>query len=115
MQLLRFVLIALFLFAYQSSRQHAVKHAFGDHSSCRLCTTSKQLDGNLKEIDFTLFASSFQMVEREQNEVRIEHKEPYDISQPLRIKRSDFTGLRCFRVAPVPLGYISTAPPPLFS
>lgn len=110
----RFVLIALFLFAYQSSTIHSNQHLLSKHKDCNLCVGSQQFDANLHETTFPIIIES-NSLELGNLEQRIVLKKPLNLTQKPLVKRTDFTGMQHFSVMPIPLGYLSTAPPYTFS
>ena len=110
----RFVLIALFLFAYQSSTIHSNHHLVKEHKDCHLCVGSQQFDTNLHETTFPIIIESISL-EIGNLEQRVVLKRRLDFAQKPLVKRTDFTGMQHFSVMPIPLGYLSTAPPYTFS
>ena len=110
----RFVLIALFLFAYQASTIHSTYHLVKEHIDCHLCASSQQFDTNLHETTFPIIIES-NSLELGNLEQRVVLKKPLNLTQKLLVKRTDFTGMQHFSVMPIPLGYLSTAPPYTFS
>jgi len=110
----RFVLIALFLFAYQASTIHSTHHLVKEHIDCHLCASSQQFDTNLHETTFPIIIESISL-EIGSLEQRVVLKKRLDLIQKPLAKRTDFTGLQHFSVMPIPLGYLSTAPPHIFS
>ena len=110
----RFVLLALFLFAYQSSTIHSTQHLLNKHKDCHLCVSSQQFDANLHETTFPIIIES-NSLELGNLEQRVVLKRRLDFVQKPLVKRADFTGMQHFFVMPIPLGYLSTAPPYIFS
>ncbi|WP_415406355.1 hypothetical protein ACLHDG_11375 [Sulfurovum sp. CS9] len=110
----RFVLLALFLFAYQSSTIHSNQHLLNKHKDCHLCVSSQQFDTNLHKITFPIIIES-NSLELGNLEQRVVLKKPLNLTQKILVKRTDFTGMQHFSVMPIPLGYLSTAPPYTFS
>ena len=110
----RFVLIALFLFAYQVSIMHSTHHLAKEHIECHLCAGSQHFDTNLHETVFPIIVESinFEVYHVEQRAVL---KKCLDLVQKPLAKHTDFSGLQHFSVMPIPLGYLSTAPPYIFS
>lgn len=110
----RFVLIALFLFAYQVSTMHSTHHLAKEHIDCQLCAGSQQFDTNLHKTTFPIIIES-NILEIGSLEQRVVLKRRLDFVQKPLVKRTDFTGMQHFFVMPIPLGYLSTAPPYTFS
>lgn len=110
----RFVLIALFLFTYQLSTIHSNQHLLNKHKDCNLCVGSQQFDENLHKTTFPIIIESISL-EIGNLEQRVVFKKRLDLTQKPLVKRTDFTGMQHFSVMPIPLGYLSTAPPHIFS
>ena len=110
----RFILIALFLFAYQSSTIHSSQHLLNKHKDCHLCVGSQQFDTNLHETTFPIIIESISL-EIGNLEQRVVLKKYLDLTQKPLVKRTDFTGMQHVTVMPIPLGYFSNAPPYIFS
>ena len=110
----RFVLIALFLFAYQVSTIHSKYHLLKEHIDCHLCVSSKQFDANLHETTFPVIVEA-NILETGNLEQKVIYKKRLDFTQKPLIKLTDFTGMQHYIVALIPLGYLSTAPPYTFS
>ncbi len=106
----RFVLLALLLLAYQSSTIHSTQHLLKTHEDCHLCVSGQKFDENLHETNFPIILESF-TIESTNLEQRVVVKEPLDLLQKPLVKGTDFTGMQHFAVMPIPLGYVSTAPP----
>ena len=110
----RFVLIALFLFAYQASTIHSTHHLVKEHIDCHLCVGSQQFDTTLHETTLPAIVES-NSLETGKLEQRVVLKKRLDFIQKPLVKRTDFTGMQHASVMPIPLGYLSTAPPHIFS
>ena len=110
----RFVLIALFLFAYQASTIHSTHHLVKEHMDCHLCAGSQQFDTNLHETTFPVIIEP-NSLETGKLEQRVVLKKRLDFIQKPLVKLVDFTGMHHYMVALIPLGYFSTAPPYIFS
>lgn len=106
----RFVLLALFLLAYQSSTIHSSQHLLETDEDCQLCVSGQQFDENLHETTFPIILESHS-IESANLEQRVVLKKRLDFAQKPLLKRTDLTGMRHFTVMPTPLGYFSTAPP----
>ena len=110
----RFVLLTLFLLAYQLNTTHSIKHLVKSSDNCHLCVSGQKFDENLHETSFPILLESYN-IESAELEQRIVVKKRFDFTQkPLRIK-TDLTGMQYFAIVPIPLGYLSTAPPTIFS
>jgi hypothetical protein len=110
----RFVLIALFLLAYQSSTVHSSKHLLQKVTDCHECVSSEQFEHTVHQTIFPVIVES-QSTESEHIEQRVTLKASIDHVQKPLVKRVDLTGLQHFCIPPIPLGYLSTAPPSIFS
>ena len=110
----RFMLIALFLFAYQSSTIHSTHHLVKEHIDCHLCVGSQQFDTTLHETTLPAIVES-NSLETGKLEQRVVLKKRLDFIQKPLVKLADFTGMHHYMVALIPLGYLSTAPPHIFS
>jgi hypothetical protein len=106
----RFVLLALFFLAYQSSTIHSSQHLLETDEDCHLCVSGQQFDENLHETNFPIILESHS-IESANLEQRVAVKETLDFTQKLLVKRTDLTGMRHFCISSIPLGYFSTAPP----
>ena len=110
----RFVLLTLFLLAYQLNTTHSIKHLVKSNDDCHLCVSGQQFDANLHKTSFPIVLESYN-IESAKLEQRTVVKKRLDFTQkPLR-KKTDLTGMQYFAIAPIPLGYFSTAPPTTFS
>ena len=112
--LFRFVLIALFLFAYQTTTIHTQHHHIAELGKCQVCDVSKTLG---KAEHKTIFLEAAQSIAVEIEEIHTKQivKDAFDLTQkplPLRI---DFRGWRLCETKTIPLGYFATAPPTPFS
>ena len=112
--LFKFLLITLLLLTYQSSTIHSSQHLFEKHDDCHVCVSSKQLDGNLHQtsIPFIFESHAIEFVNSKQ---RVVVKKRLDLRQRPFVKRVDFRGMKDLCVKPIPLGYLSHAPPYTFS
>ncbi len=112
--LFRFVLIALLLLTYQSSTIHSSQHLLEIHEDCHLCVSDQKFDENLHKTNSPIILESYTIAAKNL-EQRIVVKEPLDLLQKSLLKSTDYTGMKYFYVKQTPLGYLSTAPPYLFS
>jgi hypothetical protein len=110
----RFVLIALFLLAYQSSTVHSSKHLLQKVTECHECLSSEQFEHTVHKTVFPSIVESHS-TESENITQRVTLKQSIDFTQRPLVKQVDFTGLQNFSISPIPLGYLSTAPPTIFS
>jgi len=106
----RFVLLSLFLLAYQSSTIHSSKHLFEAHEDCYLCETDIQFDETFHETIFPVILDSYSIVSANL-EKRVVLKKHFDFTKKPLVKRADLTGMQHFCISSIPLGYLSTAPP----
>jgi len=110
----RFVLIALFLFAYQASTIHSTHHLVKEHIDCHLCVGGQQFDTTLHETTLPAIVEA-NSLETGKMEQRVVLKKRLDLTQKPLVKRTDFTGMQHVTVMPIPLGYFPNAPPYIFS
>ncbi len=110
----RFVLIALFLLAYQSSTVHSSKHLLQKVTECHECLSSEQFEHTVHQTISPIIIESHS-TELEHTEQRVTLKLSIDHIQKPLLKWVDLTGLQNFCILPIPLGYLSTAPPSIFS
>jgi hypothetical protein len=110
----RFVLLALFFLAYQSSTIHSAQHLLETDEDCHLCVSDHQFEENLHETTFPIILESHS-IESANLEQRVVLKKRLDFTQKPLVKKTDLTGMQHFCISPIPLGYLSTAPPHTFS
>ncbi|WP_296824447.1 hypothetical protein [Sulfurovum sp.] len=110
----RFVLLALFLFAYQTTTIHSKHHFIEGLSECQVCKAAKTLGATHHETSFILFDESIAIEVGEVEEKRIVNAS-YDLTQIPDRKAINFEGMSVFDVDRLPLGYHTTAPPYFFS
>jgi hypothetical protein len=110
-----FVLIALFLFAFQVTTLHIKHHLSEDEDQCHVCQASKHLDGSHHHHTSADLLMDVVPLQVNDVEEKVEIREAFDLTQTLQRKRID---LSCFKhVIPQnpPLAYYATAPPYIFS
>jgi len=110
----RFVLLTLFLLAYQLNTTHSIKHLVKSNDNCHLCVSGQQFDANLHKTSFPIVLESYS-IESAELKQEIVVKKRLDFTQKPLLKKTDLTGMQYFSIAPIPLGYLSTAPPTIFS
>lgn len=106
----RFVLLALFLFAYQTTATHTKHHLAKELSECKVCQASKHLDTTSHQTTFIVFAD-ITAVEVEAVLEKIIVKDAFDLTQTPDIKRRDYTGYKQFYPKAPQLTYQALAPP----
>lgn len=112
--LFRFVLIALFLFSYQTTTIHSKHHFIEELSECHVCKTAKELGTAQHETVFSQISESIAVELNEVEEKRIVNSS-YDLTQTPQRQAVDYEGMSIFSVGTLPLGYHATAPPYIFS
>ena len=110
----RFVLLALFLSAYQTTAIHAKHHLAKEISHCKICQASKHLDANSHQISFIAMAD-ITAVEVEAIEEKVLVKVAFDLTQTPQVRRCDLSGLKQFEPQKPHLTYQALAPPLPFS
>jgi len=106
----RFVLLSLFVLAYQSSTIHSSKHFFEAHEDCYLCESELQFDEMFHETTFPVILETYS-IESANLEQRVVVKKRLDFMQKPLVQRTDYTGMQHYYVTDIPLGYFSNAPP----
>jgi hypothetical protein len=112
--LFRFVLIALFLFAYQTTTIHSKHHHIEGFGECQVCKASKSLGTSHHETLFSLQSENIGVEVSEVEEKRIV-RTSFDLTQPPEEKTVCFEGMLAFEVTTPPLGFDAHAPPCTFS
>lgn len=112
--LFRFVLIALFLFSYQSTTIHTKHHHIAELSQCHICKVSKELGTTQHKTLFSQHGESIAVEVSEVEEKRVA-KASYDLTQIPELRDVDLDGMHCLCVDDIPSGYSATAPPHIFS
>lgn len=112
--LFRFVLIVLFLFAYQTTTIHSKHHHLEEFGGCQICKASKSLGTSHHEVFFSLQSESIAVEVSEIEEKRI-IRTSFDLTQPPELKTVSFVGMSVFSVTALPLGFDPHAPPHTFS
>ncbi len=110
----RFILLALFFFAYQTTAIHSKHHLVKELNQCEVCHLSKHLDANSHET-FFIVVSDILAVELETVEEKAIIKEAFDLTQKPQIKRLDLSGLKHLNPRKPILTYYALAPPLYFS
>lgn len=106
-KLFHFLLIVFVLLAYQSNTLH-FEHLLEKNDTCHTCIAGEKSDSVLYEISYIADAH---IAENSSVEQKISRPKARKITQKPLQKITDFSGLRYFTVAPIPLGYFSHAPP----
>jgi len=110
----RFILLALFLFSYQTTTIHSKHHFINELSECQVCKAAKELGTAQHETAFFQISESVAVEINEVEEKRIV-KSSYDLTQTPQLQAIDFVGMSVYSVGTLPLGYYATAPPYIFS
>lgn len=110
----RLVLLALFLFSYQTTTIHSKHHFIDELSECQVCKAAKELGAAQHETAFLQVSETIAVEVNEVKEKKIT-KSSYDLMQsPVRCL-NDFDGLTDIQLYIPFTGYFSTAPPYTFS
>ena len=113
-QFVNLLLIALFVFAFQSTTIHFQHHVIDEMSECNLCHTSEQLDLYNHHSSVVVVNENFAVKTRQHVE-KIVVKSRFDYTDVPQIKWIDILENQQDTVEPVPLGFNATAPPYLIS
>lgn len=112
-QSVQLLLIALFVWTYQSITIHAHHHVTQEEVECHLCHAAKQLDLNHHE-NILVIVNEYIAVEVTKTKEKIIKIPRFTNFQKLQVKAVDLEGKRCFNLSPDTVGYYSTAPPVVF-
>ncbi|MDD2451486.1 MAG: hypothetical protein PHU67_06195 [Sulfurovum sp.] len=112
--LFRFLLIALFLFAYQTTTIHSKHHHLADFDGCQVCKASKSLGASHHETVFSLPSENIAVEVSEVEEKRVV-RPSFDLTQIPERKILCFEGMLAFEVAAPLLGFDAHAPPSTLS
>lgn len=110
----RFVLIVLFLFAFQTTALHIKHHLSEEDGHCHVCQASKHLDGGQHHSSVDMIMDSF-TIEISEAEEKVLIRETFDLTQKIQRQRVDLTGLKQLMFRSLLLTYNATAPPSIFS
>lgn len=113
-QFVNLLLIALFVFASQSTTIHFQHQVIDEISECNLCHTSEQLDLYNHHSSVVVVNENFAVKTRQHVE-KIVVKSRFDYTDVPHLRRMGIVEYRKYTVKPIPLGYLSTAPPSIFS
>lgn len=109
-QSVQLLLIALFVWASQSTRIHFQHHEIDEISKCNLCHTSEQLD--LYHQSSSIVIANENLAVRTTKQVeKVVVKSRFDYTNVPQIKRVKLVENRHYTVEPTPLGFNATAPP----
>ena len=108
--LFRFLLIALFLFAYQTTTIHSKHHHLEDFDGCQVCKASKNLGTSQHETVFSLLTENIAVEVSEVEEKRVV-RASFDLTQTPERESLCFEGMLAFEVTIPPLGFDAHAPP----
>ncbi|MEY3090939.1 MAG: hypothetical protein RL113_1255 [Pseudomonadota bacterium] len=114
-RLFHIVLIALFLFAFQTNALHIKHHLSNAEDSCQVCQLSQHLDGDQHHSSSTNIVLDAPIMEITAVEERVIIKEALELVQKIEVKRSDVDGLKVFHPHKPILTYQALAPPLFFS
>ena len=113
-QSVNLLLIALFVFAFQSTTIHFQHHVIDEMSECNLCHTSEQLDLYNHHSSVVVVNENFAVKTRQHVE-KIVVKSRFDYTDVAQCKWVNIVDNRQYTVKSIPLGYLSNAPPYTFS
>lgn len=113
-QSVNLLLIALFVWAFQSSTIHFQHHEIEEISECNLCHTSEQLDLNHHN-GSTVIVNENLAVKTRKHVERVVVKSRFDYTLVPQVKWVDIVEDQQYAVKRIPLGYYAMAPPHLYS
>ena len=113
-QSVNLLLIALFLWAFQSTTIHFQHNAMNQVSECNLCHTSQKFDLSHHNSSVVIVNENL-AVKTRKRAVKIVVKSRFDYTDVAQCKWVNIVDNRQYTVKPVPLGFNSTAPPYLIS
>jgi len=109
-QTFNLLLIALFMFAFQSTTIHIQHQVIDEISDCNLCHTSEQLDLHHQNSSVVVVNENFAIKTREHVE-KIVVRSRFDYTDVSPFKRVDIVENLHYTVQSLPLGFYATAPP----
>lgn len=110
-KLLKLLLISLVLLAYQVHTVH-LDHLLHEDKQCDICISEKKMQSASHQISFIIDTSA---LDTTQIKKRIVREKATAISHKPTLKRIDFSGMRHYICAKIPIGYNSHAPPYRYS
>ncbi len=113
-QTVNVLLIALFVWAIQSSAIHFQHNHIDEISECNLCHASEQLDLSTHNSSVVIVNENLAVTTRK-NVEKVVVKSRFDYTNVPRLKQVDILESRQYSVASIPLGFNATAPPLYFS
>jgi len=113
-QSMNVLMIALFVWAFQSSAIHFQHHEIEEMSECSLCHASQQLDGNHHNSP-TVTVNENVAVKARKHVEKVVVKPRFDYTFVQLPKQVDIVKYQQVTVEPLPLGYDAMAPPYLYS
>ncbi len=112
-QSINLLLIALFVWTFQSTTIHFKQHVIDKVSECNLCDISEHIDLNHHTPAGVVNENI--AVKTRKREENIVVKSRFDYTDMPQFKLDDIVEPRRYTVKPIPLGYLSTAPPHILS
>lgn len=110
-QSVNLVLIALFLWAFQSTTIHFQHNAMNQISECNLCHTSQKLDLSHHNSSVVIVNENLAVKTREEVEKKVLLKPRFDHTDVPKLERVYIVENQQYRVKPIPIGFNATAPP----
>lgn len=112
-QSVQLLLIALFLFTYQTTAIHSKHHHIEEASACHLCKALEYFDLHHQESPLPV-VNEYLAIELNEMEEKKITQTAHHLLQKSHITEIDFHGLLTGNVVKQSLGYFSTAPPSIF-
>ncbi|MDQ7047803.1 MAG: hypothetical protein Q9M39_09440 [Sulfurovum sp.] len=113
-QSVNLLLIALFVWAFQSTTIHDKHHIIDEISECYLCDVSEQMELYQHNTPIVMVNEHLAVQSRREVE-KVVVKARFDYSKVPNFKPIDIPNSREYSVASIPLGFNATAPPLYFS
>lgn len=113
-QSVNLLLIAFFVWAFQSSTIHFQHHEIEEISECSLCHTSGQFDLTHHNSSTVIVNENFAVKTRKYVE-KIVVRSRFDYTLVPQVKWVDIVEDQQYAVASIPLGYYAMAPPSLYA
>ena len=113
-QSVNLLLIALFVWAFQSSTIHFKHHSIDEISECNLCETSEKIDLHHQNSPAIVYNEHL-ATEARRSEEKIVVKSRFDYTDVPQLYLVDMVENRQYSAEPIPIGFNATAPPYLIS
>ena len=113
-QSVNLLLIALFVWAFQSTTIHFQHNDIDQISECNLCHTSQKFDLSHHNSSIVI-VNEHLAVKTRKRAVKVVVKSRFDYTDVPKLERVNIVSNREYTVEPIPLGFQATAPPTIYS